>query len=1167
MSKKPKSWYAWRDAAGQGGICRSWAECAVECNHHPGEKHQGFNTYAEAWAFAHPGAPVPEEHPVSSVSGKPDGPRSKPADALPRASAEAEACAPARMSEPAKAAGLDLTRVSRCAVSERVNLFCGRYGFGHLSEDQRRAVQSVEGKYLLFAVPGSGKTTVMMARAGYMVHACGIPAGQLMTMTFTRASAKEMRERYRRYFPEDDEASVPEFRTIHSFCMGIVIPRLKKAGFTCPRHVVDEDRNDRSKKKKEYTQRVILSALLKKHGIGKYTDEATQDMVQTAFSGIKNRGMTKAEYEPYRLRIDKQEHPLAPLFEDYQQALRELDCMDYDDMLICALNGLRARPQVLNELRSIYRYWSIDEAQDNSRVQNELLELLCGPGGNLFMVGDDDQSIYSFRGAEPGMLLGFGNRPDVQPLIMGTNYRSHADLVATAKAFVERNENRADKQMKAAHSGRGTICIPQSFRSEAGQYDAVDEAAKLCRAHGKRLGVLYQLNASAFPLIVHMHRLGIPFESSRGLSELLHTKIIGSLLRVLRFAACPADLKAYEACRRDLGLFSENEAQKERLAQAHREQPETPILRLLMSGMDEDDRHLREIRRIDEALSKAGGRKPAEALAVLLRGLADRLKAETASERLYLYGVLSVCELYASLPEMLDDLDAMRKREKQKTERSGDDVPEEETDTAVKTGEKPVVTLSTIHSAKGREWERVILIDALDEVFPGDPQPERIGFDPEEAGRVFYVAVTRAIERLDILTVDAYHGNIEPVSRFIPAYAYEADQIVGLPVEKSDEAQNEKTGVLCRLEPGRYYSVRIGPKPGVYTSWSEVEAIKKEVGSIPPELQPRGHDTYEEAWQCVFPDRPLPKPDQKAFADESIRRSMQLSGGAVFNYAMDIPDEVNRGLYGYWQTDSLRALPETRLEQLRDQSQFRWSAARTDYSGRADGYTAAYLAVNFYKLWLPLWRLLEEGRLPADPTILEIGPGPGTATWSLIAFYKKLALGNPEKRFTLNYTAVEKESGFSGLFHAVRAAVLADLPDNLKVSLRLETGVDAFERLRTLTGNGFDLIVESNVLNAQEDFTGRTVSAYLCGLRNGLRREGSAILIEPREKQKPSRFSRFIDYASEGQGLRARGRAAEAAVNVSGIGLFHDAIAANIRYSRSTEHWFSYAIMAREESA
>ena len=1147
MAKKKNQWYAWNNGH-SGGVFDNWPECEKAFSGKSGEKHRGFQTKKEAWEFAYPGTPMPlsELDDNENSNDHPDEIPEKP-------------CIPA-----CPVMALDESRLSNAPISREVDDYCAKYGYSLFSTHQRRALQAVNGKFLLFAVPGSGKTTVLLARVGYMIHVCHIPANQIMSMTFTRAAAKEMKERYAKRFADDSGCDMPDFRTIHSFCMGVVIPRLRKAGYRCPHHVIDEDRKDKSKQTKKYTQRVILAEILKRNKVRKYNDETVQDVLQTTFSSIKNRDLEKQEYSRYSVRLEKENYRLEPLFEEYEQKLNELDCMDYDDILIYSLKGLYSCPAVLNDIRSIYHYWSIDESQDNSKLQHKLMDLLAGPCGNLFMVGDDDQSIYGFRGAEPGMLLEYGNRNDVTPMVMGTNFRSCSDIVCAAKAFIEHNKRRADKQMNAAHSEKGEIRIPHSFRNEAEQYAYIDAMAAACRREGKKLGVLYQLNASALPLIVHMHRADIPFEASKGIAELLGEKLAGSILRILRFVDNPSDLKLFNACKKDLGLFYQNKDLEERIEKEHKANKDKPILSLILDSMDEDDKHRGQIEKCMRVLQNVCGQKPSQAASEIMKEITVAYDTETLSERLYRYGFLSVCDLYDTVSEMLTDLDAMKNKEKQQHPDKDDEEPEAESDSLVATDEEPIVSLSTIHSAKGRQWDYVILIDSFEEVFPGAPQPDRIGYDPEEASRLFYVAVTRAIQRLDILTVEAYHGNLEQISSFISEFAYEADNVANAPTSTALLPKMEaEPGVICKIEPKKFYSVKAGTKPGVYTKWSQVEALIKGL-SIPPEMQPRAHETYEAAWEAVYPGIPIPE-ERRKLMHKSIENYIQLSGGAIFNHPLDLPREVETGLLSHLHTESLLTMPNGQVKRLIDESKFSWNESNTVYRGRTDGYAVAYMPVNFYKIWLPLWKLLSDDKLPLKANVLEIGPGPGTSTWSLIEFYKRLALENPELKLSLAYTCVEREPAFSEIFNSIRKQVLAALPANLDVKLELMTGTDAFQYMRGLRENKYNLILESNALNYQESFDGKAAADYTSGLKRGLTEGGYAILVEPKELSGVSSFVRFVSDATEGEELMAYCPVAKAAVNLEGIELVKDSVSKGIRYSSNMEHWFQYAILSKKE--
>ena len=848
------SWYAWRDADGNGDVCQTWDECQNASSGKRGEKHKGFKTYEEAWAFAHPDQPVPEQQaaqPAPQAAVTAAGGQTMRAPVQDVTGSAPPWDTSDQLTDNRAAISLDASKIEKPPVSDQVNQFCEHYGFPHLSADQRRAVQAAEGKYLLFAVPGSGKTTVLMARTGYLIHGCGIPPGQLMTMTFTRASAKEMRDRYCKYFPGRED-QIPDFRTIHSFCYSIVIPMLRKAGFICPRHVVNEAAEEPTQKKR-YAQRVILATVLKKQKnfpVGKANDETVQEAVQTAFSSIKNREMTEAEYSRYSVKIDKVPYPLAPLFRDYQELLGQLDCLDFDDMLVYALKGLKEFPSVVRALQEKYHYWSIDEAQDNSKIQHELMTLLAGPDGNLFMVGDDDQSIYGFRGAEPGMLLAFGNRPDVHLLVMGTNYRSDQCIVTTAKPFVEINKRRADKSMNASHPEPGEMLIPPSFPTEAQQYEYIDKAVRECNENKTKLGILYQLNISALPLIVHMHRSGSPFEASKGLSELLHRRTVGNLMQIIRFSQHPCSMERFAECRKTLGLYWMTEDLMKQLKDIHIRNKQKPLLQIILESFEEENERSRKVTELQRIMQDIREMKPSDALICLLKSPETAPSSEILTDRLAQYALLSVCDLYDSIPEMLEELAAMEQAEKRKDE----DVPEEEKteeDQGVATAGKPLITLSTIHSAKGREWDRVILIDSFQETFPGEPQFDRIGYDPEEARRVFYVAVTRAIHRLEILTVGQWHGNRETVSSFIPEFAFLADL-------KTDETATEKTiteesvagSSEYVFQPTVFYGVPVGRVPGVYTDYKDVEAQINGV-SMPADRRQKKFASYEEAWEYL----------------------------------------------------------------------------------------------------------------------------------------------------------------------------------------------------------------------------------------------------------------------------------------------------------------------------
>lgn len=438
-------------------------------------------------------------------------------------------------------------------LTEELRSFCERYHFDHLNHEQKIAIQTITGKSLLFAVPGSGKTTVLIARTGYLLHgqkSMSITADTLMNLTFTRAAAQEMADRYSSKFPNDNDDALPAFRTIHSFCGGEILPLLRKRNFPMPQSVWDTDKlrnqvemskdtsdseddynKTREPDKESVTSYTIMKAVLAHFKLSR-KDESIKEKISGVITSIKNRQLKPSEYEEKVLVIDKKEYGVKDIYDTYQKELDKHHCMDYDDVLYYSLLGLKKYPDILRQLQSKYVYWSIDEAQDNSTLHNELLSLLVGDQGNLFVVGDDDQSIYYFRGAEPRLLLDYGLQDNVKTMVMGTNYRSGSYIVNMAKSFIEENICRADKQMQPnPTAGLGKINFYANLPTEQHQYQCIVSAAKNAQANEQSLAVIYRLNASAFPVMFWLKKYGIKFNATKDYQEIAYSKVFSDIIK------------------------------------------------------------------------------------------------------------------------------------------------------------------------------------------------------------------------------------------------------------------------------------------------------------------------------------------------------------------------------------------------------------------------------------------------------------------------------------------------------------------------------------------------------------------------------------------------------------------------------------------------------------
>lgn len=352
------------------------------------------------------------------------------------------------------------------------------------TDDQKAAIQALSGAHLLYAIPGSGKTAVLTARAGWMIY-CGIPAENILIMTFGKKAAEHMADVFRERFPS---FSVPFFCTIHSFSYRIIRQAEAEGLIKKYRLIVDEEddpvpeamdseavnawivdespdevpsgrtkREDKKKGNRYANPRspiYLLEKILTKLEYCKKQSEARTfaEQAATVIGCLKNRRMTDEEIlRPLLINmgVDK---PVSiwPVYEAYQKELAEHQPpeMDFDDMLIHALEVLD-NPNMQAFWQRKYPYVCVDEAQDTSLLQHAIVQKLHRTGDSLFMVGDDDQSIYAFRGAMPKAMLTFDRRyEDAAVHRMGVNFRSDQQIVLSGDGLIQRNEERAKKQWK-----------------------------------------------------------------------------------------------------------------------------------------------------------------------------------------------------------------------------------------------------------------------------------------------------------------------------------------------------------------------------------------------------------------------------------------------------------------------------------------------------------------------------------------------------------------------------------------------------------------------------------------------------------------------------------------------------------------------------------------------
>ena len=584
-----------------------------------------------------------------------------------------------------------------------------------LNPQQEAAVQAAQGPVLLLAVPGSGKTTVLIHRLGYLIFCLGVAPEQILTVTYTVAATRDMAARFARTFGET-WANRLEFRTINGLSARIIQHYERVKGRQAFTLVTEEGR---------------LAALvgeLYRKATGEFAAESTVRSLRTAITYCKNRQMTQEEIEAYQV----EDIPFAQLYRQYHAELRRRRWMDYDDQMVYAAQILRQHGDILAYFQDKYRYLCVDEAQDTSRIQHTILKLLAGRRRNLFLVGDEDQSIYGFRAADPGALLRFEEEyPGGRVLFLEKNYRSTATIVAAADRFIRQNQHRRDKHMVAAR-GPGPAIQPIWVADRVQQYAQLAQWAQDC---DRETAVLYRNNDSALPLLDLLDRQGTGCRCRQMEGTFFTHRVVRDVTDFIAFAAHPADGERFFRLYYKMGVGIPKAAAQWAVLQSRGEGNLMAILS-----------HCPQLTQRSQVLCQA----LAEQFAQLLDDRGDeaihRLRhhmgyGDFLSTRGSDPGKLAILEAlgrYTPNPSAL----VTRLGELRERIRQGDSDPN-----------SPFL-LSTIHGSKGLEYQRVILMDVADGVLPLADPPLGEHPDPaaveayEEERRLFYVAMTRAKEEL-----------------------------------------------------------------------------------------------------------------------------------------------------------------------------------------------------------------------------------------------------------------------------------------------------------------------------------------------------------------------------------------------------------------------------------
>jgi DNA helicase-2/ATP-dependent DNA helicase PcrA len=594
-----------------------------------------------------------------------------------------------------------------------------------LNSEQQKAVNATEGPVLILAGAGAGKTKTIVERIKTLVGK-GVTPTSILAITFTNKAAKEMRERVEKGLAEDRALNFPVssferpfVSTFHSLGVHILREQFQMAGL--PKNFAIFDRDDSKKAVKE---------ALVMRGFDPKTHDPNKML--GIISREKGRGMSadeyleKAEIRGYTAEI------VGEVWPEYERILKRDQALDFDDLLLRTMKLLKKSVEVREYYQHLWRYVHIDEYQDTNRVQYEISKMLVGPAQNICAVGDIDQNIYSWRGAELKNILAFEkDYPQALVITLEENYRSTKTILSAANAIIEKNKVRRPKNLFTVNSQGEKICIQGSL-DEMGEAEFIaDKAQELIRAglSADEMCVLYRANFQSRVLEEAFMRRGVPYQIL-GL-RFFERREVKDLISYLRAAENPeslADLKRIiNTPVRGIGKAS--------IAKIFAGDTAT-LPPAMQTKLAKFHTLLAEIKKI------AAEARLSETIAFIIKqsGLEDEWKdgGEDGAARLEnAYELVSFASRYDSEPPAEAVLHFLTDAALQSDQ---DELKEEES----------AVRLMTVHAAKGLEFDTVFIAGLEEGLFPHEKMNED-KMSPEQAEeerRLFYVALTRARKQL-----------------------------------------------------------------------------------------------------------------------------------------------------------------------------------------------------------------------------------------------------------------------------------------------------------------------------------------------------------------------------------------------------------------------------------
>ncbi len=600
------------------------------------------------------------------------------------------------------------------------------------SKSQSEAVNHYTGPCMVLAGPGSGKTLVITHRTKYLIQKYNVNPSNILVITFTKAAAREMQERFIRIM--DDRSLPVSFGTFHAVFFKI----LKYSYHYSAENILREE--------EKYH---IINELINQEKLDIEDEKEFASSIISEISNVKGDMIDLGHY--YSKNCS--DEVFKRLYSKYDAVLRKKNKIDFDDMLIMCYELLSQRKDILAAWQAKYRFILIDEFQDINRVQYEVIKLLAKPQNNLFIVGDDDQSIYRFRGARPEIMLHFEKDYEgTVKVVLNENYRCTGNIVKASCNLIARNENRFQKMIKPSRD-EGVPVEYREFKNESEENDRIINDIRNHVAAGGRysdIAILFRTNIGPRFLVEKLMEYNIPFHMKDSMPNIYEHFIAKDIISYIRFALGNKSRSDFLRIINKPNRYISREVLRE----------DTVEIDQLMRYFHDKIWMIERLDKLQFDLRMIKQMAPYAAINYIFQSVGYDKYLEEYAE----YRRMKPEELY----EIRDELLIASKEYKsfdewfEHIENYGDELKKQ---AEMNYRKEDAIELATMHSAKGLEYNIVYLIDVVEGVVPHSKAI--LDDDLEEERRMFYVAVTRAKNRLHVFSIKERFNKKADVSRFV----------------------------------------------------------------------------------------------------------------------------------------------------------------------------------------------------------------------------------------------------------------------------------------------------------------------------------------------------------------------------------------------------------------